>query len=77
MSALATHTMQLNVTNAKQKHWQQQAFNAAPGRSPGRKTSSLRPPNPTTCATSGSPGQTSSSLAGSSCQQAALSTRNN
>eukprot|EP00983_Pelagomonas_calceolata_P074031 1152374-Pelagomonas_calceolata.AAC.2 len=29
MSALATHPMQLSITNAKRKHWQKQAFNTA------------------------------------------------
>eukprot|EP00983_Pelagomonas_calceolata_P084428 1156358-Pelagomonas_calceolata.AAC.4 len=37
MSALASHSMQLSVTSAKQKHWQQQACDAAPERSPGRR----------------------------------------
>eukprot|EP00983_Pelagomonas_calceolata_P094192 1157860-Pelagomonas_calceolata.AAC.4 len=37
MSALATHPMQLSVTSAKQKHWQRQAFDAAPRSSPGRR----------------------------------------
>eukprot|EP00983_Pelagomonas_calceolata_P017171 538215-Pelagomonas_calceolata.AAC.2 len=37
MSALATHPMQLSVTSPKQEHGQQQAFDAAPGSSPGRE----------------------------------------